>query len=212
MITPTRGGNNIDMKKILYFNLILTLLCQHLYSQNINNCKKVDYAQKSALDKFVGTWEWKLSNDKFIVKFKKVVLKTPEVSYDALAGGYKYVKDGKEVSNYLEFYSEEIIAIGPVNKEKNNFVITGSEKGNGQTQLFFSDEKQDRRIEVLIQIPVNKPNELIWISKDGGGTGLKVSKVGPNASSKNKIFEGKKRVIPLDAIPVPVRWVMTRIK
>ncbi len=104
------------MKNIITLVFLLTLIAFNCKAQtisltNVNWLTVPDGAYvkdtDGKLSAFVGTWQWTNGNDEFTVVFVKKEMynleNTNDYSEDKLLGSYRYIKNGVEVANNLNF-------------------------------------------------------------------------------------------------------------
>lgn len=95
------------MKHII---LILLILVGGLVSAQTNFPKDGDNIKNPHIDKFVGTWIWSNGTEslEFVLKKKNILLPIGNnIRTDVLYGFHKYVKDGKELENSLQYVNTD---------------------------------------------------------------------------------------------------------
>lgn len=93
------------MKTLIKIYLLLAgLLFMNINAQNFP--QEGDNIKNKHLDKFAGTWVWTNGEDSFTIILKKDNVKfipTMELYGDVLYGVHKYVKNGKEIENFIQY-------------------------------------------------------------------------------------------------------------
>jgi len=99
--------------QILIFLLVSVFACkaQTVSLTNVNWLTVPDGAYvkdtDGKLNAFLGTWKWTNGNDEFTVVFVKKLMYdgdgTRKFSQDKILGGYRYVNNGVEIANTLNF-------------------------------------------------------------------------------------------------------------
>lgn len=200
-------------EKILFLNIILVLLHQLSFSQTFKDAKKGDYIRSSNIDKFIGTWEWKSGNDRFVVTFKKQKIKSPQYSFDALLGWYQYIKDGETIYSYLAKVSDkDTYVTGSATRHDDATLVGISNQDSEGILLNFYDEKRQKYAKAWIKMLPGKSNELVWQSKSGTADMVTTDGQKPIVQGKKLILRPKPSSLDtVNALPIPVTWVLKKV-
>lgn len=98
------------MKLLLKIKIVLLSLLFMNSNAQKTFPKDGDNIKNPHIDKFVGTWTWKQGNSELVFVLKKIntkLIPTADIYGDVLYGFHKYVKDGKELENSLQYVNTD---------------------------------------------------------------------------------------------------------
>jgi len=131
------------MKKAIIIS-ILALTVNYSFGQKHYN--------QSALDKFIGTWEYSSQGKDFKVILGKGNLSMGGVSIDIIQGRHFYSLDNKIIESTLDSTKPSIYNGAIANKEKSLLKI----------KFIFNDPIKKREVIGYLELQQGKMNEALW--------------------------------------------------
>ena len=129
----------IEMKTIKTIIFCLVLMCMHnvVYAQDYSPY----YPEIPNFSLFNGTWKYESDNEEFILKLKDFQYEFINHTFYHIVGVFKYVKNGKEIYNYLDFFEkiEEMPLRGVVKMFR--MVDLPSTEQHKKVRIMFRDPK-----------------------------------------------------------------------
>jgi hypothetical protein len=175
------------MKRILLIGLLL-MLNFYAHAQDI---EKGDYLRNAHLDEFAGIWQGVMGTDTLTLSFAmhKVFFKGPGVYMDAILGGYKYVRNGVVIGDYLHM-------TGPTH-DSSILIGNADDEHPCRLDISFWDPQSERSLDVTFKLNCGQRDRARAQFRFSRGLNL-VDKGAPN---KNRAH-----------LPVPSTWQMKKVE
>jgi hypothetical protein len=161
----------------------------------------------SNLDAYVGIWEYTSGADTFQIVVKKGTVSTPDLYYECLIGGYRYVKNGILMGDYTYGIPNQFLK---KDFSKNDSTIT-VKLSNARYRLDLVNPNilsilfKDRGLNKMTQsgrIQLLSPIQIRWTLEDGEGVYATLEEMPPiGFSVPTDIIMNK--VIPPPPSPLP---------
>ncbi len=142
------------MKPIIFFIFCFSL-CHTAIAQPPPSGS---YRQDTALNKFVGTWQWVSGTDTVTIVFQKQKMYYPSPAnyyVDALVGWHKYTKSGKLIESYLGHSNTPF-------DQYSTFIGNSNATNSLSVTLFSQDFLNHKGGEVYLTLVPNKTTQGQW--------------------------------------------------